>query len=128
MVAHAARRAAVQRLPAVARQYDIKGIPDSSGKEKVLEWSRRILGEELEDDDRVEAEAALKEFNATWPEEAAAPTQGKQKSQEWFFNALQILGNHRESQRILRNPRESQRILGNPRQSWGIIKNHRESQ
>ena len=97
MVAHAARRAAVQRLRAVAREYDIKGIPDSSGKEKVLEWSRRILGEELEDDDRVEAEAALDEFNATWPEEAAAPTQGKQKSQEWFFHAGQLTYNSTKS-------------------------------
>jgi len=95
MVNHAIRRGAVKRLRAVGLSYDLSVVSDNASKAKVLEMADGILQEELDDDDRAEAEAALEEYKGTWPADTdQGPTKvASKKPQEWFFHAAQLTYN-----------------------------------
>ena len=93
MVANQTRRAAVQKLRRVAGEYDIRLLPDTAAKSKVLAWVEELLETDLDDDDRQEVEAALEEYKKTWPGAQQAEPQGSQKAEEWFFHAAQATYN-----------------------------------
>ena len=64
MVNHAIRRGAVKRLRAVGLSYDLSVVSDNASKAKVLEMADGILQEELDDDERAEAELLWKSTRA----------------------------------------------------------------